>query len=338
VPTAGAAAAASATGFDERAVADFYRGKTVRIVVGSAPGGTYDTYSRILARHMPKHLPGNPTMIVENKPGAGSMLAANALYNTEAKDGTVVGTFNETLIMQQALGAPGVQYDARRLQWIGSAVNTAMTCAARTDAGISGMPDLLEGKPLVFGTMPPGSSPYDTPAVINEALGLNWKLVSGYDGVSRIVLAVESKEVDALCLSLLSLTTVAPQLFQGDPPTARVFAIMGERVPSHPLLGSAVAVEPLAKTDEARQLLQAMHAPAQVTNPYAVAPEVPRDRVEALRKAFWDAFQDPQLLAEAQQVGTAFSPTPGYQVERVADSVLNTPAPIVARLKDILVK
>jgi tripartite-type tricarboxylate transporter receptor subunit TctC len=292
----------------------------------------------MLARHMPRYLPGSPAIVVEARPGAGGVLAANTVYSTEPKDGTVIGTFGETLVLQQVLGASGVQYDAAKFQWIGSAVNTAMACAARTDSGITSMRDVLDGKPFVIGTMAPGSATYDVPAVINAALGLNIKLVTGYDGVSRLILATESKEVDGYCASFISMTTTAPQPFQGDPPMARVVVIMGDKTPDHPWLAGVPAAETLAATDEARQLLRAAQASAQITNPYTVAPEVPRDRVEALRKAFWETFNDPQFLAEAQQVGMTFSPSNGEQVTRVVESLLATPPATLARLKEIIVK
>jgi tripartite-type tricarboxylate transporter receptor subunit TctC len=331
-----ASPAAKAT-FDEKAVADFYRGKTIRIITGSAPGGTYDTYSRMISRHMPKYLPGSPTIIVEAKAGAGGALAANALYNTESKDGTTIGTFGETLVLRQLLGAPGTEYDSSRFNWIGSAVDTAIACAARTDSAVASAQDLLAGKPLVLGTLAPGSTIYDTPATIKAALGLeNLKLVSGYDGVAKIILATDSKEVDGYCASFLSMSSTAPQLFQGDKPTARIILIMGDKVPDHPFLKGAVAVESLAKTDEAKQLLQTIHAPSQVTNPYAVAPEVPRDRVEALRKAFTNTFNDPQFQAEAKQQNITFTPRAGAQVQEIVLNMMKLPKATLDKLKAIL--
>jgi tripartite-type tricarboxylate transporter receptor subunit TctC len=266
------------------------------------------------------------------------MLAANTVYNVEPKDGTVVVTFNEALVLQQALGAAGVQYDARRFLWLGSAVSTAIACVARTDSGIASMRDVVDGKSIVLGTMAPGSTTYDTAAVVNAALDLNMKLVPGYDGVSRIILAVEGKEVDGYCASFLSMVTTAPQLLQGDDPVVRIFVIMGDRPPDHPWLAGVPAVETLAKTDESRRLLEAIHAPSQISNPYAVAPEVPPDRVAALRQAFWETFQDPQFQAEAQQVGITFTPSTGEQVTRVVDSLLSLPPSTTARLKDVLIK
>jgi tripartite-type tricarboxylate transporter receptor subunit TctC len=266
------------------------------------------------------------------------MLAANSIYAVEPKDGTVVGTFGETLVLQQALGAAGVQYDAARFQWIASSVDTAMACAVRSDAGVTSMRDVLDGKSIVIGTMAPGSTTYDTPAVINAALATNMRLVPGYDGVSRIILAVEAKEVDAYCASFISMATTAPQMLQGDNPAARVFVIMGDKVPDHPFLRGVPAVESLARGDEGLALLQAIQAPSRITNPYAVAPEVPRDRVAALRQAFWDTFQDPQFQADALQVGMVFSPTRGEEVQQVVEGLLTMPPATVARLKQLLVQ
>jgi tripartite-type tricarboxylate transporter receptor subunit TctC len=182
--------------FDEKAVADFYRGKTIRIVIGSGPGGTYDIYSRLISRHMSRFIPGNPTLLVQPRAGAGGLIAANAVYNAEPKDGTVIGSFGETFPLRQAIGAPGIEFDSARYQWIGSAVNTAIACVGRTDSAVSSFDDITAGKPFTLGTMAPGSTIYDTPAIINAAFGTQMKLVRGFEGVANIVNAAESKEVD----------------------------------------------------------------------------------------------------------------------------------------------
>jgi tripartite-type tricarboxylate transporter receptor subunit TctC len=147
---------AQSDGFDEQAVANFYRGKTIRILVGFAPGGTFDLYARMVAKVLPKHIPGNPSVVVENKPGAGSILAANVLYNAEAKDGTVIATFNESLLLQQLIGAQGIEFDAGKFQWLGSAVNQPPGCTIRADLGISGIED-LRAREVVLGAPGPGT-------------------------------------------------------------------------------------------------------------------------------------------------------------------------------------
>ena len=144
--------------FDEKAVGDFYRGKTIRIIIGSGAGGTYDIYSRLLAKHMPKYMPGTPTVLVQPRAGAGGLIAANAVYNSEPKDGTVIGSFGETFVLRQAIGAPGIQFDTGKYQWLGAAINAPLACVARTDSAIGSFQDAVDGKPFTVGTMAPGSS------------------------------------------------------------------------------------------------------------------------------------------------------------------------------------
>jgi tripartite-type tricarboxylate transporter receptor subunit TctC len=324
--------------FDEKAVADFYRGKVVRIIIGSGPGGTYDIYSRLISRHMPRYLPGNPNIIVQSKAGAGGLIAANGVYHVEPKDGTVIGSFGETFVLRQALGAPGIEFDSGKYQWIGSALNTAIACVARKDSGVASFRDVMEGKPLTVGTMAPGSTIYDTPAIINAALGTEMKLVRGFPGVAAIVNATESKEVEAYCASWLAMLTTGRHLQLLNGGVTGFILVMGEKTPDHPLLKGVPAAETLAKTDEARQLLRAMHAPSEITNPYVVAPEVPKDRVEALRKAFWETFADPEFQADAKKSRIEFTPSNGEHVTKVVRAILATPPAVLAKMKQILIQ
>jgi tripartite-type tricarboxylate transporter receptor subunit TctC len=324
--------------FDEKAMADFYRGKTIKIVIGSGPGGTYDIYSRLLSRHMSRFIPGNPTLLVQPRAGAGGLIAANAVYNAEPKDGTVIGSFGETFPLRQAMGAPGIEFDSARYQWIGSAVNTAIACVGRTDSPVSSFHDITAGKPFTVGTMAPGSTIYDTPAIINAALGTQMKLVRGFEGVATIVNAAESKEVDGYCASWLAMLTTGRhlQLIHGG--TLKPLLIMGDKTPDHPLLRGVPAAETVAKTEEAKLLLRAMHAPSEITNPYVVHPEVPKNRVEALRKAFSSTFADAEFISDAKKSKIEFSPSSGERVTEVVHSILKTPPDILAKMKKILVQ
>ena len=328
----------SSAGFDEKAVADFYRGKTVRIIIGSGPGGTYDIYSRLISRHMSRFIPGNPTLLVQPRAGAGGLIAANAVYNVEPKDGTVIGSFGETFPLRQAIGAPGIEFDSARYQWIGSAVNTAIACVGRTDSAVSSFNDVTAGKPFTVGTMAPGSTIYDTPAIINAAFGTQMKLVRGFDGVANIVNAAESKEVDGYCASWLAMLTTGRHLQLIHEGTLKPLLIMGDKTPDHPLMKGVPAAETLAKTEEAKLLLRAMHAPSEITNPYVVHPEVPKDRVEALRKAFSATFADPEFNSDSKKSKIEFSPSSGERVTEVVQSILKTPPAILAKMKKILVQ
>ena len=322
----------------EKAVANFYRGKQIRIVIGSGPGGTYDIYSRLLAKHLGRFIPGNPAMLVQSRAGAGGLIAANTIYNTEPGDGTVIGSFGETFPLRQAMGAPGIQFDSLRYQWIGSAVDTAIACVARTDSPVANFQDVLDSKPFTVGTMAPGSTIYDTPAILNAAFNTQMKLVRGFEGVATIVNAAEAKEVDGYCASWLAMLTTGRHLQLFDAGVLKPIVIMGERVPNHPRLKSVPAAEALAKSDEAKQLLRAMHAPSQITNPYVVHPQVPKDRVEALRQAFSAVFADAEFLADAKKSRIEFSPSSGEKVTQIVHSIMNTPPAVLAKMKTILVQ
>jgi tripartite-type tricarboxylate transporter receptor subunit TctC len=324
--------------FDEKAVGDFYRGKTIRIIIGSGAGGTYDIYSRLMAKHMPRFVPGNPTVLVVPRPGAGGLIAANAVYNSEPKDGTVIASFGETFVLRQAMGAPGIQFDSGKYQWLGAAINAPLACVARTDSAISSFQDAIDGKPFTVGTMAPGSTIYDTPAVLNAAFSIQMKLVRGFEGVATIVNATESKEVDGYCASWLAMLTTGRHLQLIESGVIKPILIMGDKTPDHPLLKRVPAAETVAKNEEGKQLLRAMHAPSQITNPYVVHPEVPKDRVEALRRAFWATFNDPEFVGDAKKTKIEFTPSNGERTTQVVQSILNTPAAVLARMKKVLVE
>src|SRR5215217_7971249 len=202
-PTGGSAptsAPAPRAAASDRTAAEFYRGKTIRMVVGFAAGGSYDLATRLVAKQLSKYMPGNPNVIVDNRPGASGLLVANEIYRgLYDKDGTVIGTFNGQLILQQAVGKEGIEFDARKFQWIGSMMDSPNACVVRSDAGIDTFADLVAGKELVIGAVSVGSTTYDVPVVLKAALGANFRVVSGYGGTANIRTAVESREVDGMC-------------------------------------------------------------------------------------------------------------------------------------------
>jgi tripartite-type tricarboxylate transporter receptor subunit TctC len=332
----GATPAAKPAPSDQGAVAGFYRGKTIRIVAGAPPAGLFDQFSRLLARHMPKYLPGQPTIIVENRPGAGTMLAANAVYNVEPKDGTVIAHINSGLSLLQAIGGEGIQFDIEKFTWLGAAMRDPQVCVARADLGIQSVQELIRGRELIVGTSGPGSNLHDTPHVLKEALGINFRLVSGYGGMAPIVLAFEGKEVDGYCSGMNSVTSQFGRLLEGENPSGRPIVVTGAEPLDHPLLKGVPAAETLAPTEEVRQLLRAVDAPNLVAFPWAVAPGVPQERVEALRKALADTFGDPEFQAEAKRANLDPGLSTGDEVARHLQSVVQAPPGVLARLKEVL--
>lgn len=319
------------------AVADFYRGKTLRLVVGFAPGGGYDIWARLVARFLGRHVPGNPTVVVENKPGAGSLLAANLTYNSEPKDGTVVVTFNSQMVLQQLLSQPGPDFDARRFQWLGSASSGQNACMVRRELGITDARQIIgpNGREVVMGGEAPGSGITDTPAAMNAALGTRFRIVYGYEGASKVQLAVESGELDGFCLTWDSVLATLKQWFE--PSTlVTVPLIMGDTVPTHPWLRDTVAAEAIAPSDQARRLLRAVQGPRAMTIPYAVAPGVPPERVAALRQALDQTLADPALVAETDRTGLLLDPKSGDAVAQLVTELLSLDAETVAAVKRAL--
>jgi tripartite-type tricarboxylate transporter receptor subunit TctC len=310
----------------------------VRILVGYAAGGPYDIFSRVVAKYLPKYIPGAPAVVIENRPGAASLLVANQVYGSEAKDGTVIGSFSSGSPVLQALDKPGVEYDATKFNWLGSGSKTVSTCAARVDSGVKTVQDIMgpNGKELVVAAIGPGTGTYDTPTTMNATLGTKFKVVSGYDGTSKIVLAVEGKEVDGMCANLDTMQSSVRQLLDGSDPTMKFIVVMGSETPDHPWLKGVPAAVPLASTDSDKQILRAVAAQGGMNLPYAVAPEVPRDRVAALQKAFMDTFADQQFKDDADKAGFAVEPNTPQQLAAIVDDVLKMDPTTLTKLKEVL--
>ena len=328
-----------ATAFDEKAVAEFYKGKTVRLIVGFSAGGSTDLYTRLIARQLSKHIPGEPSVIVENRPGGGGVAAANLIYVSDPADGTVIGATSTGFILTQLLGVEGVRYDVTKVHWLASSTVSIRGCFARTDSGVDHIRDIIgEGaKELTMAAEGVGHFTQLNPAIMNAALGTNFRIVTGYRGGGPIRLALEQKEVDGACSSLQEALS-HPDLYVGDPPIAKFIVVMGAKTSDNPLLRGVPAAQTLAKTDKARQLLQANYGPAAMGKPYWVAPDVPMDRVAALRMAFGQALSDPAYLAEAKKAKLVPDPKDGEEVTEIVKGILATPAATVKMLADIAKK
>ncbi|MGH2450313.1 MAG: Bug family tripartite tricarboxylate transporter substrate binding protein [Candidatus Limnocylindria bacterium] len=331
-PVATTAPAATPTEDPDKAVADFYRGKTVRIIVGFGPGGGFDTTARILARHMGKYIPGNPTVVVENMPGAGSRAAANHLYEVAEPDGLTFGTFNEQQVLQQALGEPDIQFDARDFSWLGSVFSATIVCLATAESGFTSIEETIgSATPYIVGSTGPGSNTNDFPAVLQSALGANIQIVAGYDGTSAISQAVSSGEVDGGCWTwdTMSVTQgqniadgrVIPLVMQGDP--------IAE-------LADVPIAEDVATTEQAKAIIKAITVPATISKPFAAPPGVPEERLRALREAFDQAWKDPDLLDEVEQAQLEVAPKTAEEMQEIVDELLGYDEETLAALKEAI--
>ena len=312
----------------------FYDGKTLRIVVGLGAGGGFDTYARVIGRHLGKHLPGNPTVIVDNMPGAGSILMTNHLFKVAKPDGLTVGHFNGAIILGQVLGQKGIEFDARKFEYLGAAVKEDVVCGLTKASGITSIESWRAAKaPVKLGGVAPGATPDNSGRILGAALGLPVQVVSGYKGTSAIRLAAESGELAGGCWSWESMrATWRKGLESGEViPVVQIVAKAFPELPNVPL-----AIN-LAKTDEARKLiLVGVQNSSAFARPFALPPGTPRDRVEMLHKAFHATLKDPAFLAEAQKANLSIDPITGDEMNRLVADVFTLDAGLLAKLKDAL--
>jgi tripartite-type tricarboxylate transporter receptor subunit TctC len=341
-PTAAPAAPATAAGNDQ-AVAEFYRGKNIRYIVGYGPGGGYDTYARLVARYLGKYLPGNPTVVVENLPGAGSKLSFSQIANSLPKDGTVIGFGDGGLSVTSLLNPSDFDFDFAKLQYLGtpSVFEYLMfiTRAASERSGVKKFDDTLgpNGKQLVMGVTSTGLD-YITQTLMKEILGANLKIVPGYAGSAAIRLAMDSGELDGYTNGWDSIhATNDEDIISGN-------WLLLTRLTEQPIAGMPPQLQAsvpgwldYAKSDDDKQLLRlAGNATQVVGRATYVAPGVPADRVAALRSAFMQALADPDLKGEADKAKLELNPVSGDQLQASMNQILAMPDPIKARLKTIL--
>lgn len=298
-----------------------YAGKTITIVVGYKPGGGYDATARLLSRHLPKHIPGNPTIIVQNMPGANSIIAANYVYNVAKPDGLTIGTFNRNLPIAQLLKVDGVKYDMTKFAWIGSAASEATILAIRDDLPYKTFDELKKsGKEIVIGSTGPGANTHDFPLLLKELLGVNIKLVSGYSSSSDIMLAIERKEVDGRAGSLTSIQPFIDRKL--------VRPIVRARA-SEPGIEKLPVDEDLAPNRHAKTIMALRSAPEIIGRPYVMTPGTPDAMLKIMQAAFKKAIADPQLIAEAKKAKMDLNFVPGDEAVKVVKEVLTQPKDVV---------
>src|SRR2546425_1140320 len=312
--------------------AEFYKGKNLELYIGYSVGGGYDLYARMLARHMGKHMPGNPTIIPKNMEGAGSLRLANWLYNVGAKDGTVFGMIGRGTGFDPLLGHKGAQFDATRFTWIGSANNEVSVCVAWHTSEIRNFDDLLK-KELTVGGTGAAADTDQFPRIINGMLGTKMKIVTGYPGGNDVGLAMERGEVNGRCGWSWSSVKSTHQTWLRD---KKINILVQLALEKHPDLPDVPLVTELAKTDEQRQVLKLIFARQVMGRPFLAPPGIPQDRVEALRKAFMDALSDKDLLAEADKAQLEINPVAGDRIQDLVKEVYQTPKEVAGKAAVLL--
>ena len=312
----------------------FYKGKTIRIIVGFSPGGGYDTYSRAIGRHIGKHIPGSPTVIVDNMPGASSIISANYLYKLAKPDGLTIANFHGNQLVGQILGRQGIEFDARKFEWLGVPVQDNTVCAFTKASGITSVEKWQASKaPVKLGGVAPGDTTYDSARILKEATDLPIQLVSGYKGTAEIRLAAESGEIAGGCWSWDSIRATWRQAIEsGD--ALIVLQVLPRAHRDFPNVPLAVN---LAKNETARLLIQSgVQEPSAIARPYALSPGTPKERVQLLRKAFMDTFKDPEFLADAKKSRLEIDPVSGEELERIVAGLFKLDPAVVSKLKEIL--
>lgn len=305
---------------------DFYKGKTIRVTVGLAPGGGYDTYTRAIARHMGKHIPGNPSFVVDNMEGAGSLIAANYTYNKADRDGTFIGVWNSAYVLYQALGDRAVRLDAKKLNWIGAPVKGSPGCNIMAFTGLKTMDDVVKsGRSLKMGSTRAGSTYNDLPMILNQTVGTKFNVINGYKGTSVITVAMRSKELDGGCWGWESARVTARAMLNaaGD---QKLIPILVHSKWEDPELKNVPLTRDYIKAKAGQDgvaLYNAWINQYEFQRPWVMPPEAPKDRVALVRKAFEETFKDPEFLAEAKNTKLELNYVGADEINGLVNEILN---------------
>jgi tripartite-type tricarboxylate transporter receptor subunit TctC len=313
---------------------DFYKGKIIRVIVGGSAGGGFDIYTRAMARHMGKHIPGNPNLIVENMTGAGTMIAAKYLHSSAKPDGLSIGMFNGALILSRALGNKSVDFNIQELEFLGVPVQDSTVCALRKESGVTNIDQWLAAKtPIKLGGLSPGNSTSDVARVIATALNLPIQLVEGYKGTNEIRLAADAGELHGACWAWETLKVAWAQAIPAGEVNV-VLQVTAKKIPDLPDVPMSLD---LAKTDDTRQLLKAGAIdPAAIVRVYVTTPRTPKERLQILRDAFAKTLTDPAFIAEAKKANLDINPLSGAEVKKIVDELFKLPPGTRSKLAAIL--
>jgi tripartite-type tricarboxylate transporter receptor subunit TctC len=326
------AALGSSTAASAQPVADFYRGKTLSMVIATSPGGDYDLRARLVARHMSRHIPGEPSIVARNMPGAVGVQAANWLATVAPRDGTVVHAIMQNMSAYQALGGSSVEFDTRKFFWVGNTTDTPNVINSWHTTGIKTIQDVMT-RELVVGAPGTATSSVYYPKALNELVGTKFKIVSGYPGGNDVNLAMERGEVGGRgSNSWASWKATHPQWLA----EKKVYILVQIALKRNPELPDVPTMMELAKNEDDRAVLAFLSADTPISRAYVTTPGTPPDRVAALRRAFDATMKDPAFLAEAQKANVDISPSTGEEAQKFSDLIANTPPAVVARAKAIL--
>ena len=322
-----AAVLATAAPVSALAQAPFYQGKQITIIVGFTTGGTYDATARLIARHLGKHIPGNPGVIVRNMPGSGSLVATLNLYNAAPKDGTAIGVVGGGVVLDPLLGNPHAKYDARRFNWIGGRTKDNIVCATWNKVPVRTMADVVK-RETVVGATGPGSRTLSHPRAFNELLGTKFKIVSGYPGGNEITLAVERGEVEGYCgWTVGSIVNRASNWLHDG--TLTLLAQFTRDLPKVPV------ARDLVPTETGKRAIDFLSADVVLAWPLVAPPGLPDERIKELRAGFVAAMKDPELRAEAAKLKLEIEPVSGTEMQKLVEQLYASPPEVIELVKKI---
>jgi tripartite-type tricarboxylate transporter receptor subunit TctC len=312
--------------------AEFYKGRTIDLYIGYSAGGGYDVYARLLARHMGRFIPGNPTIVAKNMPGAGSLVLANWLYNVAPKDGTAIGTIGRGTAFDPLLGSTKAQFDAAKFNWIGSMNDEVSVCVSWYTSGITSL-EQVKQKELTVGGSGPAADTDQFPKVLNATIGTKFKIVTGYPGGNDVDLAMERGEVKGRCGWSWSSVVATHRSWIDE---RRINVLVQLSLNKHPDLPAVPLIMDLAKNDEQRQIFKLVFARQPMGRPFLAPPGIAADRVSVLRKAFIDTMKDAEFLAEAEKMKLEINPVSGGAVQEIVHDVYKTPKPIATAVAEMV--
>jgi tripartite-type tricarboxylate transporter receptor subunit TctC len=318
----------------EENLAEFYKSKRLTFITGYTAAGSFDLITRLVARHLVKYVPGQPSSLVQNMPGAGGLIATNYVYSRVPRDGTVMVNLDGGLVRLQALGAKGIDYDAQKFNWLPAPAPDLRVCWVTKESGWNSLADAVNSSKLItLGGLTPGSAPSDTPRILKAALNLNMKLVEGYKGGADMALAAHRREIDGGCFTYESTRHAFPgELKSGE---IRIVGQVSEK--PWPGLEAVPMALDLAKTEKAKRLIRiGIIGPNDINRLFALPPEVPEPRVQAIRKAFDAMLNDPEFNQDMKKGGIYLRPVSVKRVEEVVSSLLSMPKDERQEIKNIL--
>jgi tripartite-type tricarboxylate transporter receptor subunit TctC len=313
-------------------VVDFYRGKTITLLIGYTSGGGYDLYARVLSRHMGRHIPGSPAIVPQNMPGAGSLRLANFLYNAAPRDGTSIAMIGRGLAVEPLIGTSATQYDGRKFTWLGSGSDQVSLCVTWHTSAVKTWDD-MRAKPFSVAGEGSGSDPDMFAIMLKNLMGVKLRLVSGYPGGPEMNLAMERGEVDGRCgWSWTSIKITHPDWVAN----RRINLLVQMALKKNPDIPDVPLVIDLATDDRERQILKLLLSRQQMGWPFLAPPEIPLERAQALRRAFDETMKDREFLAEAKERQLEVNPMNGAAIDQLVRDLYQTPADAIAATKRVI--